>query len=154
MSNFIYFNNFRNTQRINREPIELHRRGRSHSIPLLQAYLRNVLRFDIRSTDQPPEVKTPKIAVFTKTSFSVITFDSNKSHQFYQHRVPLVEKRGMNYKLTWKGHFENLTSGQGHDLTRKSHVAYQSIRIVELNTSDMFSPLQHFSIKSYSKNCW
>ena len=47
----------------------------------------------------------------------------------------------MNYFLTLKGHFENLTSGQGHDLTEKGHVAYQSIRIVELNTSDVFSPL-------------
>ena len=139
MSNFIYFNNFRNTQRITREPIELQRRGRSHSIPLLQAYLKNVLRFDLRSTDQPLEGKLQKQPYLRKKSFSVIAFDSNKSrHQFYQHRVTLVEKRRMNYKLTWKGHFENLTSGQGHDLTGKSHVAYHSIRIVELNTSDMY----------------
>ena len=34
-----------------------------------------------------------------------------------QHRVPLIEKRRMNYKLTLKGHFEELTQGQGHDLT-------------------------------------
>ena len=44
----------------------------------------------------------------------------------------------MNYKLTSKGHFENLTSGQGHDVTGKGHVANQSIRIVELNTSEVF----------------
>ena len=47
----------------------------------------------------------------------------------------------MNYNLTLKGQLENLTSGQGHDLTGKGHVAYQSIRIVELNTSKAFSSL-------------
>ena len=47
----------------------------------------------------------------------------------------------MNYNLTLKGHLENLTSGQGHDLTRKGHVAYQLIRIVDLNTSEVFSSL-------------
>ena len=47
----------------------------------------------------------------------------------------------MNYHLTLKGHVENLTSGQGHDLTLKGHVAYQSICIVGLNTSIVFSSL-------------
>ena len=45
----------------------------------------------------------------------------------------------MIYILTLKRHVENLTSGQGHDLTQKGHVAYQSIRIVGLNTSMVFS---------------
>ena len=47
----------------------------------------------------------------------------------------------MNYKLILKGHFENLTFGKGHDLTGKGHAAYQSTRIVELNTADVFSSL-------------
>ena len=47
----------------------------------------------------------------------------------------------MIYDLTLKGHFENLTTGQGHDLIRKGHVAYQLIRIVGLNTSMVFSSL-------------
>ena len=47
----------------------------------------------------------------------------------------------MNYKLTLKDQLENLTSGQGHDLTGKGHVAYQSIRNVELNTFKAFSAL-------------
>ena len=47
----------------------------------------------------------------------------------------------MHYNLTFKGHFEILTEGQGHDLIRKGHGAYQSIRIVGLNTSIVFSSL-------------
>ena len=43
--------------------------------------------------------------------------------------------------LTLKGHAENLTSGQGHDLTQKGHVSYQSIGIVGMNTSMVFSLL-------------
>ena len=86
--------------------------------------------------------KTPKIAVFCDKSFSEITFDSAKTqYLFCQNRVSLVETRRMIYNLTLKGHFENLTSGQGHDLTRKGHVAYQSIGIVGLNTSMVFSSL-------------
>ena len=47
----------------------------------------------------------------------------------------------MNYNLTLKGHLENLTSGQGHELIGKGHVAYQSIRMLVLNTSMVFSLL-------------
>ena len=53
----------------------------------------------------------------------------------------------MSYNLILKGHVENLTSGQGHDLARKCHVANQSIRIVGLNTSMVF----HRSSLSLSK---
>ena len=45
----------------------------------------------------------------------------------------------MIYNLTLKRHVENLTSGKGHDLIR--HAAYQSIRIVGLNTAIVFSLL-------------
>ena len=44
----------------------------------------------------------------------------------------------MNYNLTLKGHIENFTLGQGHDLIGIGHVAYQSIRMVILNKSMMF----------------
>ena len=44
----------------------------------------------------------------------------------------------MNYNSTLKCYFENLTAGQGHDLIRKGHVAYQSIRMIILNTSIVF----------------
>ena len=47
----------------------------------------------------------------------------------------------MNYKLTLKGRSENLTKGQGHDLIGKGHGAYQSIRMVGLNTFMVFSSL-------------
>ena len=40
----------------------------------------------------------------------------------------------MNFNLTLKGHFENVTKGQSHDLTGKGHIACQSILIVNLNT--------------------
>ena len=51
--------------------------------------------------------------------------------------------------MTLKGQVENLTSGQGHDLTRIGHVAYQSIRLVETNTLNLFWSLHLVSIKSY-----
>ena len=47
----------------------------------------------------------------------------------------------MNYNLTLKGHAENFTSGQGHDLIQKGHTVYQSIRIVGLNKAMVFSAL-------------
>ena len=47
----------------------------------------------------------------------------------------------MTYELILKGHFENLTSGQGHDLIGKGHVTYQSIRMVDLNTYMVFPVL-------------
>ena len=51
----------------------------------------------------------------------------------------------MNYHLTLKGNLENLTSGEGHDLIGKGHVANQSdpyqIRMVALHTSMVFSLL-------------
>ena len=62
----------------------------------------------------------------------------------------------MNYQLTLKGNVENLTSGQGHDLTRKGHVAYQSIRMVDLNTSiyGVLIALAGLYQKLFPKNCW
>ena len=50
----------------------------------------------------------------------------------------ILETRRMRYNLILKGHFENLTSGQGHDLIKKGHVAYQSVRMVVLITSIVF----------------
>ena len=43
----------------------------------------------------------------------------------------------MNYNLTLKGHFQKLTL-DGHAPTEKGHDAYQSIRIVKLNTAEIF----------------
>ena len=85
-----------------------------------------------------------KITIFAKVFFSVITFDSVKTrHSFCQQRIFLLETRRTNYNLTLKGNFENenLTSGQGHDLIGKGRVAYQSIRMVVLNTSIVLSLL-------------
>ena len=44
----------------------------------------------------------------------------------------------MSYNLILKSELKTLTIGQGHDLTGKGRVAYQSIRIVKLNTSKVF----------------
>ena len=64
------------------------------------------------------------------------------------HRAWLVETRRMIYSLTSKGHFENLTSGQGHDLTEIGHAAYHSIRIDETNTINVEWSLYLYSITS------
>ena len=47
----------------------------------------------------------------------------------------------MNYNLTLKDDFENLTLGQGHALVGKVHFAYQVIRMVVLKTYMVFSLL-------------
>ena len=62
---------------------------------------------------------------------------------FFQYCAPLVEMRRMNYNLTFKRHLGNLSSGPGHDLAGKGHVAYQSICIVKLKSSKVFSSLRH-----------
>ena len=77
-----------------------------------------------------------------KKVLSVIHFDSVQTRDsFSQHHIFLVETRRINYKLTLKGHVENLTKGQRHDVTGKGHVAYQVIRIVGLNTAVVVSSL-------------
>ena len=70
---------------------------------------------------------------------------------FSQRSISLLKTRRMNYNLTLKGHFENLTSGQGHDLIEKGHVAYHSIRIVGFNTFMVLLLLYLVSIKSYCR---
>ena len=60
----------------------------------------------------------------------------------------------MNYNLTLKGHFENLTSGQGLDQIGKGHAAYQSIRMVVLNRPGRFIALAGLYQKLLPKNCW
>ena len=57
--------------------------------------------------------------------------------------------------MTLKGHDENLILGQGHDLARKSNVAYQSMRILGLNTSKycLFIALACLYQKLLQKNC-
>ena len=39
--------------------------------------------------------------------------------------------------MTSKGQVENLTFGQGHDLTRIGHVACQSIRLVKIKNIEL-----------------
>ena len=59
----------------------------------------------------------------------------------------------MIYKMTWKGQIENLTSGQGHDLTRKGNDAYQSIRLDGSNSKLVLGPVSHFNQNLLQKNC-
>ena len=74
--------------------------------------------------------------------FSAITLVSRKArHSACQHRIPLVTTCRIKHILNLKGQFKNMTQGQGHDLTTTDHAAYQSIRFVDLKTSDIFSLL-------------
>ena len=71
-------------------------------------------------------------------------------HSFCKRCAPLVETRRMIVSC------ENRTLGQGHDLTGKGDFAYQSIRIISLNTSNTSKVFLIFhcfsmSIKSYCK---
>ena len=47
-------------------------------------------------------------------------------------------------KFDFKGHVESLTFGQGHAFMGKGYVAYQSIGIVGLNASMVFSSRSSF----------
>ena len=55
------------------------------------------------------------------------------------------------YSMTLKGQGQNLTSGQGHEVTQAGHIAYVSMRLDERNTMRPFSCLYLFWIKSYSQ---
>ena len=48
-----------------------------------------------------------------------------------------------------KGQDQYLTSGQGHVLTQRGHVAYQSMSLDETNTMTPFPPLYLFPNESY-----
>ena len=117
---FGLFQHFSTNWRITRELDELQCCAKAHSIALLTFFRHCALRFDLRSKVWPSGSKNSKNSRFCDKRFSVITFDSVETqHLFCQHRVSLVEPRRMIYNLTLKGHVGNLTSGQGHDLTRK-----------------------------------
>ena len=140
---FCRFQHF-STNSITREPEELERPGKAHSIALLTLFRKDELRFDLRFLRFGlKRAKTLKIAFFGKKSFSVITFDSIKTrHSFCQHRISILETRRMNFNLTSKYHSENLTSGEGwmeKVLNGKGHVAYLSIGMIVLNTAMVFS---------------
>ena len=107
--------------------------GRSGHQRLAKSYLAYLNIFQkLKLKKKLKKTKTVKIAVLRRR-FSVITFDSVKTrHSVCQHRFSLFKTRRMNYNLTLKGNIETLTSGQGHDLIGKGHVAYQSIRMVYL----------------------
>ena len=105
----------------------------------------SALRFDLISTVSPLESNNSKNNRF-KRFFNVLSekfFGNNFWHNkdtifIWQHCVYLVEVRRMNYNLTVKEDFENMTYDQGDDLTWKGHVAYQSMRFVFLNISLSF----------------
>ena len=60
---------FPRSQRITREPIELQRRGKAHSIALLTPFLSNSLRFDLTSTVLPAGGKNCKNSRFFRKQF-------------------------------------------------------------------------------------
>ena len=102
-----------------------------------------------------------KIAVLTKMfSITFFFFYSVRAlHIFCQNRFPLVKARRWNCDFSLKGHFKNLTwdkvKDQGHGLIGKGHVAHQSIHIVDLNTSKVFSHRSSLSLlKCIAENLW
>ena len=95
------------------------------SIPLETLFLQCAIRFDLRSIVQAPEVIKGQLRHFAETCLSLtILLLAKISKWKYHHRVSLVKPVRMMYGMTSKGQFENLTSGQGHDLTEIGHVAY------------------------------
>ena len=61
----------------------------------------------------------------------------------------------MIYEMTLKGHFENVTLGQGHDLIAKGYVAYQSIRVVDPKKNILCFHRSSWSLsKVIVENCW
>ena len=69
---------------------------------------------------------------------------------FWHHRVCLVNTYRNMYSMTFKGQGQNLTSGQGHMVTRVGHIAYVSMRLDERNRMRPLSRLYLFWIKSDS----
>ena len=60
---------------------------------------------------------------FCGKMISVITFYLRKVEKwFWCHRVALVKPVRMIYNVTQKGQFQNLTSGEGRDLTKIGHL--------------------------------
>ena len=118
---------------------------KAHSIALLTLFGQHFVRSGLRSMVNglaSREQKTLKITFFLRNRFYVITFDSvTTCHSLCQHRISRLKTRRMSYHWALKVHFENLTSCQGHDMIGKGHVAYQFIRMVDLNTSMVFSLL-------------
>ena len=102
----------------------LERPRKAHSLALLTLFPQNVLIFDLRSTVWPPESKNSKNSRFCEKCFFLITFDWVEArHSFCRHRVLLSRRVEWTNNFTLKGHVENLTSRQGHDLIGKCHVA-------------------------------
>ena len=66
-----------------------------------------------------------------------------------RHQVCLDKARRMVYMMTFKGQFENLTSGQGQVVTQVGHVAYWETRLDETDTLPSVSLLHLDYIASY-----
>ena len=90
------------------------------------------------------------MAEFDGNRFLAITSVLSKiKKRFQHHRASLIKTRRMTYSLTSKGQFENLTSGQGHDLAQIGHIIYHSIRFDKINTMAAVWNLYLNPIKSY-----
>ena len=91
-----------------------------------------------------------KNVIFQQKRFLTIKSLRRKIEEWFcHHRVSLVKARRMIYRMTLKGQGQNLTSGQGHVMTRRGHVAYQSTCLDETNTTTPIPYLYLFLNKSY-----
>ena len=127
---------FSTNRHITRDPEELQRRGKRHSIALLTLFRTGSLKFDLRSVVWSPESRNSKNNFLSASNFCCrgapneqLSFDLKKS--FWKFDVVKV--------VTWP---------------EKDRVAYQWIRIVRLNTTMVFSSLAGLYQKLLPKNCW
>ena len=161
-SNFT-FEHFSTNQRITWEPEELQRPRKVHLTALLilfakcSPYILSKINCLV-SRDWKLWVHSHFYEV------CMITFESRKAqYLFWQHHVLLDKTCQMNYKLTLKGHMENLTWGQGHDQTREGFVAVsvqlycqpENRKKINKNKHEnikhvLFSSLWHILIQSYN----
>ena len=87
--------------------------------------------------------------IFWVKSFLEICFELIEMGQlFLHHHVCLVQARRIIYMMILKGQFRDLTLCQSHGLNQVDHVAYQSMRVDEVNTSVPFANLYLYSIES------
>ena len=99
-----------------------------------------VLRFDLRINSLASrEETTINSRFFLQKGFFCNNFWLSKDKAFILPALYFfLQTSRMNYNMTLIGNFENLTSGQGHDLIVKDHVAYQLIFTVILNTAHLW----------------
>ena len=58
------------------------------------------------------------------------------------------------YSMTLKSQVQNVTSGQGHVVTKVGHTAYVSMRLDEKHNETTLTSLSLLDQNFFAKNCW